>query len=104
MREPFAFIGGDYNHAPIRRVTDNFPDVSVLLTAPTRGGATIATNIKEYVENVEIRLPLTNEEGTPSDHNIIYMQAKIPSTDVFAWKYYFARPRLKTMPENLISG
>lgn len=91
ISDPIIYLGGDFNHASINKITDEFPDLTIQQTAATRGDSTIdyvATNITEFITLTELLPPLTNEEDTPSDHKIIQTRATLPVTDIFEWKYY----------------
>jgi hypothetical protein len=80
FQNPYIVIGGDFNGRNFEDSISDYPDLSVLITGPTRGSATldkVACNMIEEVVNIMVREPLCTEEGSFSDHKTIFVHASL---------------------------
>ena len=74
----------------------DFPDLTKLTTGPTRGSAVldlIATNLESQSLDICTRPPLLTEDGTFSDHKIVYVSGKVANCDRFITKEIWTRPQ-----------
>ena len=85
LQDPYIIVGGDTNRRPLRAALEDFPDVTVLDTGPTRGTA----RLDEVAHNLgadtrfSTFVPLENEHGVMSDHDTIICRASIPKLHKF---------------------
>ena len=97
FKDPIIIIAGDTNRRCIRPATDEFPEIVVADTTPSRPGAPLdilATNFTNCITETIIHGPLETKDGSKkSDHDIIEIQAKIPMTDHFKWIEKWSRRR-----------
>ena len=77
---------------------DDFPDVRLEQTPPTRGTDKldlVATNFEMADVTSCIRQPLETECGKKSDHLIIYTDVQLWNSDRFTKKHIWTRPQTK---------
>ena len=87
MNDPMIVVAGDFNRRDITKAYENYPDINLIDTPPTRGDAhldLIATNID--INNVTLRNPLSTPEGIESDHGVLLCEANTNTGDRFEWK------------------
>ena len=86
---PYIVLAGDFNRADISPIFSDFPDLKLVSSLPTRAGVAldlIITNFDDEVEAVEVRSPLQNDEdGTPSDHDVVVCVTSLSHSHEFEW-------------------
>ena len=84
---PYILVGGDFNHFDTSSITDDFEDLNLVQTLPTRGNKTIDlafTNLP--VAETGIRPPLRCDESqTDSDHKLVTYRAEWQHSHKFEW-------------------
>ena len=77
---PYICVGGDINRKDITRAFEDFPEIRKLPNIPTRQGAALDlcyTNFGDEIYRFATHPPLTNMDGTPSDHLVVSYDFKI---------------------------
>ena len=77
-------------------VMQAYSDIATVKTPPTRGKNCLdllATNIETNNIAVEILSPLQNEQGTMSDHNIVFASYMLSKKRKTNWRKYTARKK-----------
>ena len=96
LKDPYIFLGGDFNGANCGRVTENFTDVVLTSSLATRGNSALdllLSNIDDEIISVEVRAPLCNSSSTSeSDHAVVSFQARLKHKHVFSWITEHYRP------------
>ena len=86
---PHIVLGGDYNGYDISTLLDDFTDLSVHITPPTRGNRTIdiaITNMEDKISSSRVISPLRNDESqVESDHKIVLVEANWKHSHQFKW-------------------
>ena len=93
-RNPYIFLGGDFNHADITEVTGDYVDMKVTNSGPTRQGAfldRLATNVDDEMVEVRNNPPLMTPEGQESDHRLVTYKCKLKHSHDFKWVTYTYR-------------
>ena len=75
---PYIIVGGDFNGFDLEGAVEDYDDVSVLDSPPTRKAACldlVATSIPECL--ISIGPPLENEDGVGSDHEILLVSTHV---------------------------
>ena len=92
--DPMIIIGGDTNKRDLQPALDDFPDIILQQTGPTRGTATldvVATNFSSKLA-LETFFPLeTYDSASTSDHLSIIGTAEIENCHVFETKSFQTR-------------
>lgn len=92
--DPIIFVGGDFNNFDTAIAFDDFPDMKILQTEPTRGTARldiVCTNIHDNVTSTSIRKPLASEDGRTSNHAILNIACSMENSDRFTKSIYWSR-------------
>lgn len=98
--DPVIIIGGDYNKKPYNDSIDDFPDISLLQTGPTRGDEVLDMVMTNIPSSATTRDPLESNDGTlTSDHAVVYVEAKVGTKHRFKWKT--VRTRAKNAKNDL---
>ena len=100
LGNPLIVVAGDTNKRDVSDAYADIPNLTEVPSLPTRGNSrldVIATNFNDQV-NSEVLPPLESEEGTASDHRVLYIRAKIQLYHDFKKQYIFRR-RMK--PEDI---
>ena len=90
-RDPFLYIGGDFNQWDIKSIIDEFPDLRESAIGPTRKDRCldrIFTNFGRAEKESGTVEPLEAEEGaagTVSDHRVAFVRAELPRLRSFEW-------------------
>ena len=104
---PYIILGGDFNNYDITPILEDFADLKLHLTAPTRGNNTLdlaITNIEDKISNAQVYPPLRNEDsGTDSDHGLVVFNASWQHSHAFKWIITKRRDTTKTNIQNCIS-
>ena len=91
-KDPFICIAGDFNNYSIQSYLDDYPDLSLLKTGPTRGNKTldlIYTNFPSQIVESGTIEPLENDlGGNPSDHMVVYCTAELKRYEAYEWITY----------------
>ena len=86
---PYVIVGGDFNNFDHKPILDDFADIELHITPPTRGGRTLdlaLTNIEAQIHDHEIHPPLRNDENqTDSDHKLVVYYAAWSHSHAFKW-------------------
>ena len=73
LHDPLILVGGDFNKKPYVDTFDDFSDIQLLPTGPTRGTETldlVFTNIPQ--SQAHIKPPLESDDGSlKSDHSTV---------------------------------
>ena len=96
--DPLIMVGGDFNRAKLSDVLDQFPDLILTATPPTRGSAHLdlmATNFEDNLQSTDQFPPLITPDGAKSDHAVIVSKYSICQSDRFKTKKITVRPRTK---------
>ena len=96
--DPFIALGGDFNKAKIEEASNEFPDLTIVNSPPTRGDAKLdlmATNFESDIEAVSLYSPLHTEDGKTSDHGVLIVKASLCQSDRFTTRRIQVRPRTK---------
>ena len=75
-------LAGDFNQWPIEEAQAEHPDIREVEHGPTQRGRKIDRAFVNFFRSIEISQtlrPLETNEGTASDHKIVYVQAKFDS-------------------------
>ena len=84
---PYILVGGDFNHFDTSSICEDFEDLRLVQTLPTRGNKTIDlafTNLP--VAETVIRPPLRcDETQTDSDHKLVTYSAEWQHSHKFEW-------------------
>ena len=94
LNDPYIILGGDLNRRKVEEATGAFPDMGELDTEPTRGHEKldiISTNFCDEIVSVEVREPLTSEEGISSDHKVVIAKASLNHSHRFSWRRFKSR-------------
>ena len=82
MNDPVIIITGDFNRKNITRAIQDFPDIQLLPTPPTRGTATLDltySNLGTKLHHSDVLPPLEANDGqSASDHKVLYYEASLP--------------------------
>ena len=89
--DPYIVIGGDFNGRNIT-ATDDFPDLKIIQTGPTRKNKVLDI----IITNIELSLariisPLQTDEGVQSDHSTVHIRSKTPRLHQYTVKEYTTR-------------
>ena len=77
---------------------EEFPDISETGAGATRRGAALDltyTNFLDSMNLVQVCEHLKNDDGHPSDHDIVYVESNLKNKDRFKWIKYRTRIRNK---------
>ena len=102
LGNPILYVAGDINGHNIEPAFDVDPDITLLPTPPTRGTSTldlVFANIPDLVDYAEVRPPLETEQGIPSDHGCVHVEATIPKQKNFVWMKKTTRKRSDSADE-----
>ena len=90
-------MGGDFNKKPYQDAVNDFPDLKLLQTGPTRKDEVldlVFTNIP--ASNACTKPPVESEDGSlKSDHATAFVQAEAGNDHRFKWKHFKMRPKTK---------
>ena len=79
LNDPIIILGGDFNKKPYGDAVNDFPDIKLLNTGPTRKNETldlVFTNIHE--SDASIEPPLETQDGSlKSDHSTVLVLSLI---------------------------
>ena len=96
LNDPYYVITGDFNERNIEKCTQDFPEIIMVETGPTRGNKCLdlmCTNFRDHISDVDVLPPLEDNLGeNASDHRIIVLRADIPKRDHFTKKRINFRP------------
>ena len=101
LNDPIIIIGGDFNNFCIGEAIDDYPDLRILESPPTRLTERLdllVTNIESENDSrttVTKQPPLETSDGRKSDHDALWMESTFPSTDRFKKSTYWSRPKTK---------
>ena len=79
--DPYIMLGGDFNKRNLKAATRDYPEITPVITPPTRGTAIldiIATNMTSSVIEAGVTEPVHTQEGTKSDHKTVYATFRMP--------------------------
>ena len=79
--DSIIFLGGDFNKKDISQLLTTFPELLPVCAGATRRGASldeVYTNINNCIKEKAILKPLSKEDGTKSDHDVIAASFKLP--------------------------
>ena len=96
FHDPYIVIGGDFNGKDFEKSIDDYPDLCVLRTGPTRASAVldkIACTFADQITSIMLRDPLCTEEGSYSDHLSIYVRAELVCEHKFVQRKLIVRRR-----------
>ena len=82
-------MGGDWNNRSLQPVLDLFPDLEILLTAPTRKDRTLdilCLNFNSYIKKLTVCSPIKGELGQVLDHKIVLFESLLPRPASFSWE------------------
>ena len=85
-------LGGDTNKKNIANAFLDFPHISQVIRAPTRGRAVLDqcfTNLSQT--QTSIHLPLFDPTGSQSDHSVCLIEAKLPRRHFFKKTEFYTR-------------
>ena len=89
LDNPRIVLGGDFNGFSTGTIRDDYPDLEIHLTPPTRGNRTIdlaLTNIESSITRSQVLPPLRNDESeTESDHRFVVFNAAWKHSHRFTW-------------------
>ena len=92
---PFIALAGDFNRWDCARAFQDFDDIQIITTAPTRGTATLdvlSTNFNNALVKQEVLHPLKNEEtGAESDHDLVLFEFAMEHVHEFEKQVYWSR-------------
>ena len=74
-------MGGDFNNKDISQIFTAYPDLKPICAGATRKGIAldeVYTNVVGSLKEKAILKPLSKEDGTRSDHDIIAATFKLP--------------------------
>ena len=97
-KNPYIILGGDLNNFDLADSLNDFLDVEVIASPPTRGDHRldlIYSNMTSLVTDCVSGPPLENEAGVQSDHLKLLAQMEIPQRHDFSWNIYHARENKK---------
>ena len=108
LDSPFVGVYGDFNQWKIEEALEDYPDIAENSGGHTRRDRTIDRNFSNWHRNItstSILPPLETEETEAgsvrrSDHNIVFMQAKITKINAPVWKTFTHRPYSKEGADN----
>ena len=93
--KPYIVVAGDFNCWPHGRAFEDFEDIRVIQTPPTRGDATLdiaATNFNAHLKKTTIMPPLRNDiSETDSDHRVAIYEFKLEHCHEFKKIVYWSR-------------
>ena len=87
-------MAGDFNQWPIEEAQAEHPDIKKVEHGPTHGGRKIDKAFVNFFSSVEICQTLRSLEtndGTTSDHKIVYVQARLYSERPEQVSYIYRR-------------
>ena len=92
-KDPFICIPGDFNTHQIESYLEDYPDLSLLVTGPTRKEKTpdlIFTNFPLQIIESGLTAPLECdlETGASSDHRVVYCTAELKRFQAYEWITY----------------
>ena len=91
LNDPYVVVAGDLNRRALDGIAD-FPDITVIDTAATRGDAVLDIVASNLVNtSARIMEPLEDEHGRRSDHNAVYVHAKLGRLHQYTTSHYDAR-------------
>ena len=91
---PYMFVGGDLNKRNFRQALQDFPDLKVIQTPPTRGDNVldlIATNSERDLVQSGVTHPIVDANGVESDHRVVYLSIKMPRVPAYTVNEYSYR-------------
>ena len=68
-----------------------FPDISRVVSSPTRKDAVLditLTNYTQYVERVMVNYALESGDGKKSDHKVLQIDSVLPRPRAFVWEVH----------------
>ena len=97
LNDPIIILGGDFNKKPFQKSFEDFPDMKIIHTGPTRKDETLDYVISNIPDaTAYTRDPLESEDGQlKSDHRTIVATASVNAEDRFKWIKIKYRPRTK---------
>ena len=84
--DPYIIIGGDTNRRDIGPAIEDFPDIQITPTGPTRGTATldiVATNLGSDLQTETFYALETANSATQSDHLTIIGKARMQNLHIY---------------------
>ena len=91
-KNPFICVAGDFNSHNIQSYLDDYPDLSLVCTGPTRGDRTIDlvfTNFTSDIMDAGTIAPLENDlGGAASDHRVVQCTAELHQFEAYEWITY----------------
>lgn len=94
FKDPFIALSGDFNNHDIEKYLEDYPDLVLLLTGPTRGGSTLDKIFTNFSDNIFVLGTITPLEwddpstGRPSDHRVVHCSAKLERYEAYEWMNY----------------
>ena len=92
-KDPFICVAGDFNSHDIQSYLDDYPDLSLLVTGPTRNEKTIDiifTNFPSQIVESGTISPLESDSGgSASNHRVVYCTAELKRFQAYEWITYF---------------
>ena len=89
--EGWFVLGGDWNNRSLSGLLDMYPDISQLVTPPTRKDNTLdifLTNLNCHIKTTAVCSPLEGEVGQKSDHKIVIFESLLPRPKSFTWEVH----------------
>lgn len=96
MGDPYVIVTGDFNRFKAEEAIDDYPDIYLHTTPPTRGQATldiVASNFDKTATTLTTRSPLSTEDGKLSDHSVLHICTNFTNSDRFTKSTTFSRKR-----------
>ena len=92
-KDPFICVAGDFNGHKVESYLEDYPDLSLLMTGPTRNDRTldlIFTNFPSQIIESGTIDPLECDLGTgaASDHRVVYCTAELKRFQAYEWITY----------------
>ena len=94
IKNPYIVIGGDLNKFSLSPVIDNFADIHMLDTPPTRGAScldVVASSIPADDCIADCFPPLSSENDVSSDHRVLVIKSDVTHKHEFTWIRYRTR-------------
>lgn len=103
---PLIIIASDLNRRDLSHCLADFSDTTKLDIGNTRAQAPLDccySNMSEGIKHISVRRPLTDENGTESDHGLVFLTYSVPRRHHFTKTVEFRRLFNESGAEKLVS-
>ena len=93
FKDPFICISGDFNGYKVQSYLDDYPDLVLVETGPTRGDRVldlIYTNFHSDILKSGTLSPLVCDsgDGAASDHRVVFCTSELKTFEAYEWQTY----------------